>query len=321
MNNILKILNPIYKLPTAFCQLLSILCFLPTVLFSCKEEAVDYQSNECKSQGAFIKSVGFNPARSALSTSENRKMGLVLIQFNENGDTTNGGKKIYQHPSWKSAGWLGPILIDPQGNCFVGPIPVINLLDNPPAKQNTIYKVDANTGEMKTFMELPVAENISPTNPYGILALAYLCESNTLYVSTVQGSTRDTEKGFIYAIDATTGKVIDKISNIDAIGMGISYLSGKRRLYFGSARTPDVYSVVLSKDGKFIGSPALEFSIADLGPRGDDKVRRIKFDKTTGYMQIYAVEFNYNLTAPTEKQESIYAFAWNEETQKWVYTK
>jgi outer membrane protein assembly factor BamB len=321
MNIKLKLLKSVCHLPTATCQLFIALCLLPTLLSSCKDEVVDYQNNDCKSQGAFIKSIGFNPARSALSTSENRKMGLVLIQFNENGDTTNGGKKIYQHPSWKSAGWLGPILIDPQGNCFVGPIPVINLLDNPPAKQNTIYKVDANTGEMKMFMELPVAENISSTNPYGILAFAYLCESNTMYVSTVQGSTRDTEKGFIYAIDATTGKIIDKISNIDAIGMGISYLSGKRRLYFGSARTPNIYSVVLSKDGKFKDGPSLEFSIADLGPRGDDKVRRIKFDKTTGYMQIFAVEFNYNLTAPTEKQESIYAFAWNEETQKWIYNK
>jgi hypothetical protein len=309
------------KIRTSLGQLLFAFCFLPTVFISCNNGTVEYQDNDCKSQGAFIKNVGFNPARSALSTSENRKMGLVLIQFNEKGDTTNGGKKIYQHPSWKTAGWLGPILIDPQGNCFVGPIPVINLLDNPPAKQNTIYKVDASTGEMKMFMELPVAENISPTNPYGILAFAYLCETNTLYISTVQGSTRDTEKGFIYAVDATTGKIIDKISNIDAIGMGISYISGKRRLYFGSARTPDVYSVVLAKDGKFNGNPSLEFSIADLGPRGDDKVRRIKFDKTTGYMQIYAVEFNYNLTAPTEKQESIYAFAWSEETQKWIYTK
>jgi outer membrane protein assembly factor BamB len=303
------------------CIFLVSLVLCLTFLFSCKDEAVDYQSNECKSQGAFIKSIGFNPARSAFSTSENRKMGLVLIQFNENGDTTNGGKKIYQHPSWKTAGWLGPILIDPQGNCFVGPIPVINLLDNPPAKQNTIYKVDANTGEMKMFMELPVAENISPTNPYGILAFAYLCESNTLYISTVQGSTRDTEKGFIYAVDATTGKIIDKISNIDAIGMGISYISGKRKLYFGSARTPDVNSVMLSKEGKFKGNPSLEFSISDFGPRGDDKVRRIKFDKTTGYMQIYAVEFNYNLTAPTEKQESVYSFAWNNDNQKWEYNK
>jgi hypothetical protein len=321
MNIKLNILKPVYNLPTAICQLLFALCLLPTAFISCKDEVVDYQNNDCKSQGAFIKSIGFNPARSALSTSENRKMGLVLIQFNEKGDTTNGGKKIYQHPSWKTAGWLGPILIDPQGNCFVGPIPVINLLDNPPAKQNTIYMVDASTGEMKMFMELPVAENISPTNPYGILGFAYLCESNTLYVSSVQGSTRDKEQGFIYAIDATSGKIIDNIANTDALGMGISYITGKRKLYFGSARTSDILSVEISKEGKFISHPSLEFSISDLGPRGDDKARRIKFDKTTGNMQVYAIEFNYNLTAPTEKQESIYSFSWDSENKTWAHTK
>lgn len=288
---------------------------------SCKQETVEFQTNDCKSQGAFIKKVGFDPARSALSTSENRKMGLQLIQFNAQGDTSNGGKKIYQHPSWKTAGWLGSILIDPQGNCFVGPVPVINLLDNPPAKQNIIYKVDATSGEMKPFIELPVAKNTSPTNPYGILGFTYLCESNTIYVSTVHGSTRETELGFIYAIDAATEKVIDKIQNTDVLGMGISYITGKRKLYFGSARNSSIYSISLSKEGKFVNHPSLEFSISDIGPRGDDKARRIKFDKITGSMQIYAIEFNYNLTAPTEKQESIYNFSWNNDIQKWEYNK
>jgi hypothetical protein len=288
---------------------------------SCKEEEVEFQTNDCKSQGAFIKKVGFDPARSAFSTSENRKMGLQLIQFNAQGDTSNGGRKIYQHPSWKTAGWLGPILIDPQGNCFVGPVPVINLLDNPPAKQNIIYKVDAVSGEMKPFMELSITENISETNPYGILGFAYLCETNTLYVSTVQGSTRNKERGVIYAIDVNAEKIIDKIENRDVLGMGISYITGKRQLYFGSARASDIFSVKLSKEGKFSGNPKLEFSLSDIGPRGDDKARRIKFDRATGNMQVYAIEFNYNLTAPTEKQESIFNFAWDSENQKWSNNK
>jgi hypothetical protein len=293
---------------------------LSAVFFSCKEEETEFQTNECKAQPAFIKAVGFNPNRSALSTSEKRKMGLVLIEFNNAGDTSNGGKKTYQHPSWKSAGWLGPIQLDPNGNCFVGPVPVINLLDNPPAKQNAIYKADAQTGEMKLFTELPVSENISPTNPYGIMGFTYLCESNVLYVSTVLGSTRQKENGFIYALDAATGKVIDKITNTDAIGMGISYASGKRTLYFGSARSSGIFSVTLSKEGKFLNKPQPAFSIAGIGPRGDDKVRRIKFDKS-GQMQVYGLEFQFNLTAPTEKQENIYNFVWDEVQNLWELNK
>jgi hypothetical protein len=38
-------------------------------------------------------------------------------------------------------------------------------------------------------------------------------------------------------------------------------------------------------------------------------------------MQVYGVEFNFNLTAPTEKQESVYEFNWNDETKKWDFIK
>jgi hypothetical protein len=286
-------------------------------LHSCKEEEVVFQNNECKRQPAFIKALGFNPDRSALSTSEKKNIGLALIEFNKPGDTSNGGRKMYQHPSWKIGGWLGPIQLDPNGNCFTGPVPVINLLDNPPARQNMIYRVDAQTGEMKVFASLPAAENIPVNNPYGILGFTYLCESNTLYASTVLGSTREKENGFIYALDANTGKVIDKMPGADVLGMGISYASGKRVLYFGSARTPDVFSVELTKEGRFSGNPGLEFSLAGMGPRGDDKARKIRFDKN-GNMQVFAIEFNYNLTAPTEKQESIYNFIWDDNLKKWI---
>jgi hypothetical protein len=307
-----------FKNKIAYSFLLAAGSLLLIALFnSCKEEDVEFQTNECKAQPAFIKKLGFNPSRSALSTSEKRMMGLVLIEFNNAGDTSNGGKKMYQHPSWKNAGWLGPIQLDPYGNCFVGPVPVINLLDNSPAKQNIIYKAGAQSGEMKVFAELPAAENISATNPYGILGFTYLCENNTLYVSTVQGSIREKENGCIYALDAISGKISDKITNTDAMGMGISYASGKRVLYFGSARNGDIFSVTLSKEGKFSGKPQPAFSIAGMGPRGDDKARRIKFDKN-GQMQVYGLEFQFNLTAPTEKQENIYTFMWDEGQKQWL---
>lgn len=284
------------------------------LLTSCKDEEVDYSDNNCKSQPAFVKNIGFDPNRSAFSTTETRQMGLILLEKDLAGQV-----RRYQHPSWKMAGWVGPIQVDPQGNCFVGPLPVVTMLDNPTAKQNIVYKVDGGTGEMKPFAELPVSDSLSPVNPYGILGFAFLCESNTLYVSSVSGSDRHTQRGCIYALDAATGKIIDKLPGMDVLGMGISYISGKRKLYFGSARTSDVYSITLTSGGKFSGDKKLEFSLADMGPRGDDKVRRIKFDKP-GQMQVHAVEFNYNLTAPSEIQETIYNWYWNDDEKKWVFS-
>ena len=296
-----------------FCPVPITCCLL---LFSCKEETVDFQSNDCKRQPAFIKTTGFDPSRSAFSTSEKKITGLVLLQLSQAGDTA--GKKIYQHPSWTMGGRMGPIQLDADGNCFTAPVPVISLLDNPAEKQNIIYRTDAVSGEMKIFCSLPAAKNISAENPYGVLGLSYLCESNTLYASSVQGSTREKQEGVIYAIDGATGKILDKIDNADGIGMGISYMSGKRTLYFGSARSSDIFCVTLTAEGKFSGKPQPAFTIAGLGPRGDDKVRRIKFDKRSGQLQAIGVEFNFNLTAPTEKQEATYLFSWDEEQKKWL---
>ncbi len=295
------------------------LCILICISIGCKSPMVEYQTNDCKKSPDFVKTIGYNPQRSALSTSEKRTMGLVLVQINDNGDTTNGGRKIYQHPTWKSAGWLGPLQLTPQGNCFVAPIPVINLIDNPPAKQNTIYKVDNEKGILQQFVSLPIKDSISNQNPFGVMGLAYLCESNTLYATSISGSTRAKQNGVLYAINAVDGSIVDKKIGIDAIGMGISYLSGKRVLYIGSARTSDVMQINLTEKGKFEGELNLAFTLANLGPRGDDKVRRIKFDKATGQMLVYGVEFNFNLTAPTEKQETIYKFNWNDEEKMWKY--
>ncbi|MFT3846738.1 MAG: hypothetical protein QM725_16885 [Lacibacter sp.] len=285
-----------------------------TLFTSCKEQ-VEFQSNECKKQPSFVRSIGFNPGRSAFSTSEKKTMGLVLVELQNQGEP-----RRYQHPSWRMGGWMGPIQLDQFGNCFVGPVPVVNVYNNPTAKQNTLYKVDALSGIMNVFVELPVTDSVHAVNPYGILGLAYLCETNTLYVSSVMSSDRTREKGVVYALDASTGEILDKIPGIDILGMGISYAPGTRTLYMGSARTSNIYAVTLTDKGKFSSKPQVVLSLANLGPRGDDKVRRMRYNQY-GAMLIYGVEFNFNLTAPTEKQETVYEFSWDDTEGKWVFVK
>lgn len=287
------------------------------VLCSCRApEQVEYSPNDCKRQPAFISKIGMDPMRAAFSTSEKKVQGLVLLQLQNVNDTT--GKQVYQDSSWRMTGSAGPIQVDAAGNCYVAPVPVINTLQNPAEKQNIIYKVDAVTGIMREFVKLPAEVEPSAENPYGILGFAYLCEPGILYASSVFGSNRKRSAGKIYAIDITTGNILEAYNCDDPIGMGISYISGQRRLYYGSARRPEVWSVELSSEGRFADKPKFEFSIEGSGPRGDDKVRRIRFDKSTGEMLVIGVEFNFNLTAPTEKQETIYRFRFDESSGKWV---
>jgi hypothetical protein len=299
--------------------LLFAICMLQMLLFSCKEKTVDFDANNCKGNTSFIKNLGFEPRYSFLNTSDQKIMGLLLLQSEQPGNPNARITKTFQHPSWKQGGWLAPILVDDAGNIFTSPAPFINILDNPIANNNTIYRVDGKTGVMEEFMRLPFRDSINPQNPYGIIGMIYLCETGTLYVSSVAGSRLHEENGHIYAIDLKSKKIIDQIEHIDAMGMGITYTTGKRQLFFGNGRNSDIKSVVLNAAGKFSGSAEFAFSLANLGSRGDDKVRRIRSDQS-GNLSVYGMEFNFNMIAPREKQETIYKFVYNEETKNWIYT-
>jgi hypothetical protein len=300
--------------------LIHIVTFL--LFSSCKEkmgadEVAQIGITPCQRLSPFIPATGMNPGRSAFSTSENRVKGLVLIEFPER-DADPASKKIWQHPSWKQFGWMGPIAIDENGNVFTVPIPVINVLDNPVEKQNIIYKAEGTTGEMKPFIDLPKADSATIENVYGLLGLYYDCHAKKLYAGSVAGSTRDKEKGIVYLLDPADGSVKDKLTGHDVMGLCTGGITGQKRLYIGSSRTSDIFSIELTKTGNFSGSPRKEFTLDMLGPRGDDKARRIRFDKN-GDLLIFGVEFNYNLTAPTEKQETIYRFRYDEQNKKWNF--
>ena len=243
-------------------------------------------------------------------------MGLVLVE-NE-GIPGRPLLRYYQHPSWKKGGWLASILLDETGAVFITPAPFINILDNTLSNQNTVYRVDGNTGIMDEFIRLPLPDSVTVNNAYGIIGMAYLCEAGVLYVSTVLGSDRFAERGGLYAIDVKSKKIIDKITGKDIMGMGISYITGQRRLYFGTGRSSAIFSVKLNKDGRFAGELKEECSLAGLGSRGDDKVRRIRTDDK-GNLLINGVDFNYNLIAPREKQETVYFFVYDQALKLWQY--
>lgn len=269
---------------------------------------------ECKKQPAFVPSIGFNPQISGFSTSEKKVKGLAFIQFSPNGNPAE--QKVYQHPSWKSAGFMGPMALDELGNIYVAPIPMVNVLENQTEKQNIIYKIDSKTQEMSQLINLPSAQKPSEQNAYGLLGMVYDCRTRFLFASSVLGSDREKEVGRIYSIDVKSGKVIDQLENVDAMGVGINYLNQKNRVFFGKARVSEIWSVEVDKEGKFVGEPRLEINLEDLGPRGDDKARKIRF-APNGDMLVQAINFYFNLTAPTEKQETAYTFRYDVGQGKW----
>lgn len=256
---------------------------------------------ECKRMPAFIKAKNMNPNRAAFSTSDRFHKGIVLIGFEDRANS------LWQDSSWTKAGTLGPMAIDENGNVYVVPVPAINTLYNSAAGQNTIWKIDAGTGIMQPYLKLPAYADSTIKNPFGLLGIFYDCEKQWLLASSVYGSTPEQENGVIFCIDATTGKILSELKNTDAMGLCMTNLNGHHSLLFGSARNSDVFSISINDEGQFEGTPTKQLSIAELGPRGDDRVRKIRFNKQ-GELELYGVEFYFNLIAPTEKQESIYTF-------------
>ena len=277
----------------------------------------------CQSQPYFIKKLGFDPLWSAFSSSEKQKTGIVLVELlkenNQTSPTLQSKKgRIYQDPSWSSAGYLSTISFDAQGNIYSIPAPLISMIYNKPKDQNIIYRIDAFSGIMSAWLQLPFCYPATTHNPYGLLGLTYDCSSHHLFAASIGGSSKYDEKGIIFDIETKTKKILDTLKGIDAMGLAVNFdESGNRRLYFGKLRTGEIFSVPISDNGKFIRSKIrTEFSLEGLGIRGDDKPRKIKF--TNGLMEVSGIEFNYNLQAASEKPETIYFLKWNTETKQWV---
>lgn len=270
----------------------------------------------CRKPAAFISGLGFDPSRSAYTTEivHNFK-GVVLIQAPLMAGDTHIQR--YQHESWSKHGYMGSITTDQEGNAYSAPIPFVNTLDYTLSTINQIFKIDSKTGIMQSFVSLPKPDSVVGVVPYGVLGVYYDCHASLLYAASVAGSTRDEEKGVIYAIDPHTGNIVDQLKGYDAMGLFVNGLTGKKCLFFGSARDPQIYSVELTKSGKFAGKPTMALSLEGLGPRGNDVARRIRADKY-GNLNIYGIQFNYSLAAQSDKPETFYQFGYNFETKQWI---
>jgi hypothetical protein len=292
--------------------------------FSCKEKMTEDEIAsigiaQCRIPAPYIKELGFDVNQSAYSTEMvHESKGIVLIQAPKfQGDTNI---KRWQHPTWEKYGYMGSVTTDNNGYAYTAPIPFVNTLDYSPQTINQIFRIDNMTGEMKPYVILPKPDSVEGIVPYGVLGVFFDCHAEKLYAASVSGSTRDEEKGVIYVIDTKTAKIVDELKGLDACGVFVNGLTGVKKLFFGSARSSDIYSVELTKDGMFDGKPQVELSLDGMGPRGSDIARRIRADKY-GNLNIYGVEFNFSLAAQSNKPETFYQFLYNSETKKWSLIK
>jgi hypothetical protein len=270
-------------------------------------------TNYCRKIPQFVKDQGFG-ANVIFSTSDRTTKGLILFEATQEGVLL---QKNYRDPTWDDAGYLGAVTIDQVGNLYVPPVPRVSLIDNPPEKQLTIYKVDAATGVMAEYLNVPAAAPPSQNNPFGLMAVTYDCDTQLLYAASLAGSTRTQELGRLTQIDATQAQVLHQYEGVDAIGLGVFNGAHGKRLYFGSARLPELRSIALDDQGAFVGAPRVEQSIQELGAEVDERVRRIVFTQQNE-MILYTLKFNYNLAAASEREETIFRFTYEAASDRWT---
>lgn len=267
----------------------------------------------CRAMPAFIKNTSLG-TQVAIDTQQQGYVGLRLVQPQTG--------KTWQHPTWDDAGHLGATARDRQGHIYIVPTPEVSLLENPPALQNRIYRVDSQTGEMKVWLELPQAAQPSAANPFGAMGLFYDCDTDSLYVSSVAGSTPQQAQGRLYQIDVATKKVVDQVEQVDAIGVAVFNGVPYKRLYFGLARSSDVYSLPLDAQGHFINQPRHEFALATLPNGNTTSVRRFIFTKVgSSYaLQVKELEFGFRLLAENNLKRRSYNFSYQADKDAWQFS-
>lgn len=207
---------------------------------------------------------------------------LVLMAPVPNSDAVSK----YASQSWIQPGLVDAFTLDRAGNVYVAATPRLGPGVKTAKAQNIIYRVDTNTGNLDEFVTLSDAAAPSPENPFGILGMAYDCDTNSLYVSSVAGSTTAQEAGHIYRIDVNLGVVAGRVDNIDAMGLAIGNGANGKQLLFGSARAPKIRAVTIAADGN------LQNDAHDVGALAEaQRAALLKFASPTELV-VQAVEFN-----------------------------
>lgn len=269
----------------------------------------------CQKTPPFAGAHGFSGSV-ALDTSARLVRGLLIYKPNDQGQPSSDPPP-YQNPSWSSAGYLTSPKTDRDGAVYVAPVPWISVLYNPPDRANTVYRIDPQSEQMTPLVALPAGAPTNPENVYGILALTYDCDTNSLYAASVAGSTRTEEHGRLFKIDLATKQFTIVRDNIDAFGLAIYNSARGKRLYYGLARRPEVYSLLLDARGDPIGEPRAEIDFSGSGVRGDERARRIQVvDK--GKLTVTIAQFDFTLTAPTNPRETLLSYDYDKAKDRWI---
>ncbi len=293
----------------------SMLVMLPlaTTMIDAQEASVGGVYN-CGAMPPFVNSLDLKEPL-VIDTSIARLPGVVIREL-------SGDKKMYQKRGWKITGHVGSTVRDSTGAIYAAPSPSISLDTNPLSKRNTVYRINPESGEIEVFIKLPLPKNESQKNPFGVTSLAIDCETSSLYISSVAGSTPQKQAGTIYQVDLKSGDILSQINGIDALGIAVFKTRGGKRLYYGEARSSSLNSLALNKSGAFTLAQSPRYLLSLLAIKNGDstQIRKIRFDQNPerGLVMILdETEFSYRMATESGRQYRKYRFLYDVSRDEW----
>jgi hypothetical protein len=223
-----------------------------------------------------------------------------------------GFRKVLHKKEWEKFGYFGTYTADKNGDLFLAPSPFITIEKDTFEAQKWIYKLDGKTGKLSKWLKL---EDVSPskTNPYGIISLDYDCDDNSLWVSTIDQSSYQNQRGKIYKIDLKSKKILKKYEGYDFFTIKILKTTKGKYLLGGLAMSPALFAWEM-KDGFLAKKPQKLFEL----PNSTLRIRKIHII-SKNRLKLEAVPFTYSLIAQTAKKYREYFIAlWDSIDKEWI---
>ncbi len=230
------------------------------------------------------------------------------------------GPKLMQsvHPkSWTRFDHFSSYILDPKGHMYLTPMPYITISPNTFAFQKNIYTLNSHSGKLSIWMSIDDVK-AGANNPFGLIALDYDCDDNSLWVSAIDESSYSQSRGVVYHIDVESKKILQKVDGFDALSVKLLKSSRGKYLLVGSARDNGLYRYEI-KDKQLSTTPAKLLELSDF----NERIRKIDIagDNT---LRLETIPFAYTLVAETGEDSTIrenYHAIWSPTLSKWKIEK
>ena len=224
-------------------------------------------------------------------------------------------QQVLHLKQWEQYEHFSTYCVDKKGNVYLVPTPFISIRPTTFNLQKNIYKLDTKSGKISIFMHL---DDVYPSanNPYGINAITYDCDDETLWVAAIDESNYQRQKGVIYHINLDTKEILQKVEGFDVLSMTILRSKKGKYLLVGSARDNGLYAFSI-QNGMLSHVPQKLLEL----PSANEHIRKIKI-KNKNSIELQSIPFSYTLIAQTAKDDRThYNVSWNLLSQSWVFNK